>query len=268
MKCIICNSNSNYFFSKEFNKVPYGSFMKDIGEVDYYKCSNCGFTISKTHRELSNSRWEKLNYDFHHYLENNKTPTNQPPYLEQAEMINILSINEVINIENAIDYAGGYGTLSKVLNKYFKLKLSVYDPFVNNKYQDFYIPKLKENYKTVINSALFEHLTRRKSYDKINGLVADDGCLIVHTLVCENIPNDSGWFYMEPPVHCAFHTNKSMSLLMKQWNYNSSIYCPKAKSWVLFKKDNPDTKLKVDLINKEFQTEYLIYKNGFVDYWK
>lgn len=54
---------------------------------------------------------------------------------------------------------------------------------------------------------------------------------------------------------------------MSQWGYESSIYCPSAKYWVLFKKDKY-IKEKVEFINKEFQTEYLVYKKGFVDYWK
>jgi hypothetical protein len=58
-----------------------------------------------------------------------------------------------------------------------------------------------------------------------------------------------------------------MELLMSQWGYESSIYCPSAKYWVLFKKDKY-IKEKVEFINKEFQTEYLVYKKGFVDYWK
>ncbi len=64
MECIICNSKSEYFFSKEYVEKPYDFLMKDIGKVEYYKCSNCGFTISKTHSDLKENLWNKLNYDF------------------------------------------------------------------------------------------------------------------------------------------------------------------------------------------------------------
>lgn len=243
--------------------------MKDIGQVEYFKCSNCGFTISKTHCEIAEERWEKLNYEFHHYLENNKVPFNQPPYLQQAAMLKILSTHEIIDINNSVDYAGGYGTLSSILNKYFNIKLSVYDPYVNKQERDIYIPKEKlSKYKTVINSALFEHLRTRSSFNDINNCVRDDGCMIIHTHISENNPKDSNWFYLEPPVHCAFHTNKSIKILMDQWGYVSSIYCLQARSWVLFKKDSDEIKYQVAQINRDFQTEYLIYKKGFVDYWK
>ncbi len=92
--------------------------------------------------------------------------------------------------------------------------------------------------------------------------------MIMDTVICENVPNSRDWFYLEPPVHTTFHTNKSMNILMKQWGYKASIYCLSAKSWVLLKESSKETAEKVQQINKEFQTEYLIYKEGFVDYWK
>ena len=46
--------------------------------------------------------------------------------LKAAEMINILSANGLINIAEAIDYGGGYGTLSKILNKYLSPQEIIY----------------------------------------------------------------------------------------------------------------------------------------------
>jgi hypothetical protein len=90
----------------------------------------------------------------------------------------------------------------------------------------------------------------------------------LHTVICENIPYDENWFYLEHPVHCAFHTNKSMNILMKQWGFVSSIYSPQAKFWVLFKEEPKDLDVKISYVNTLFQHEILIYKKGFVDYWK
>ena len=272
MKCLICNSETKYFFSKKYTEKPFDSMMEDIGEVNYYKCTNCGFTLSKTHCNLDTERWNKLNFDFHHFLENNSNseiPINQPPYLQQAIMIKVLVENEIINFDSSLDFAGGYGTLSNILDRYFNLKLSVYDPFVKNNARNIYIDKKDlETYDTVLNSALFEHLTTRESFDEINDCVSNEGCVIVHTRISGYIPSDPNWFYLNPPVHCAFHTNKSMEILMQQWNYKASIYCMSARSWILLKNDSKDLKRKVELINKEFQTDYLTYKLGFVDYWK
>ena len=80
MKCLICNSETKYFFSKKYTEKPFDSMMEDIGEVNYYKCTNCGFTLSKTHCNLDTERWNKLNFDFHHFLESNSNSEMTEPF--------------------------------------------------------------------------------------------------------------------------------------------------------------------------------------------
>jgi hypothetical protein len=270
MNCLICKTNMEYFFSKSYNVEPYAHMMKGISKVDYYKCSNCGFSISKTHKELDQARFEKLNYDFHHYLENNDSNANQPPYLEQATMLKVLTENRIISMNSAIDFAGGYGTLSKTLDKYFNISLAVYDPYVKSEdFTNYVAKKDLTTYKTVFSSAFFEHMLKRENLDDINALVSKTGgAMIIHTVICENIPKDPDWFYIEPPVHTTFHTNKSMRILMEQWGYEACIYCLSAKSWILLKDSNREIEEKIKKINQEFQTEYLTYKEDFIDYWK
>jgi len=271
MKCIICSSESKYYFSKTYTESPFAEFMRDIGRVDYYKCEKCGFVLSKTHSELGNSEWQRLNGLFHHYIENpnNDKKGNQPPYAEQALMLALLGKNGIINTENMLDYAGGYGTLSILLSKYFNMELPIFDPFVQANGAVRYVPEAGlTKYSTVINSAMFEHVLNRDDLDKVNSLVDKDGCLIVHTVVCENVPRDPDWFYLRPPVHTAFHTNQSMSILMHQWGYKSSLYCPHSKCWVLLRNDVDRVEANISMINRQLQSNWLLCKNGFVDYWK
>lgn len=271
MKCIICNSDSEYFLSKKYSESPYDEFMREIGDVHYYKCKNCGFVLSKTHSELNKNQWVKLNYLVHNHLENpeNQKMFNQPPYVDQAMMLLILSKHGILSIKNMLDYAAGYGTLSKVLAKYCGIKLPIFDQYVEEGDANKYVHKDNlGKYDTVLNSAMFEHILKREDLDYLNNLVDKDGCLIIHTVICENIPQDANWFYLCFPVHTAFHTNKSMEILMNQWGYHSSIYCPKSKSWILLKKEIKGVTEVVHSINQELQTDYLYYKKGFVDYWK
>ena len=81
----------------------------------------------------------------------------------------------------------------------------------------------KRSYGLVLNNAVFEHVTNRETLDNIESFVTPKGCLAIHTLVPETIPKDSRWMYLLP-VHCSFHTNKSMDILMKQWGYKCSVY--------------------------------------------
>jgi hypothetical protein len=268
MDCIICNNKSNYFITKEFEGVYKGMIVFS----EYYKCPNCGFTFSPTIFKLNTNDFIKLNLAFHKYIEDPLTTniSNQPPYIEQALMLNILEKNSLIDLESYLDYAGGYGTLKKIMEKYFNWHpLLIYDPYMQDLDNNEYISKEKlRQYNTVFNSAIFEHITCRETLEEINSCVTDKGVLIIHTVVCENIPNDSNWFYINP-VHSAFHTNKSMEILMKQWQYKWSIYCPSSKCWILFKSEYNNEGEIIDRINQEFQTKYFYYKTkGFVDYWK
>lgn len=267
-QCIICGNDITYAFTKEYQP-PYDYFLNSS---HYYKCNSCGFTCSDTVFKMEYDAWCKLNFDFHTLFENKMLgeDINEPPYIEQATMINILVKNNIIKT-NMLDYAGGYGTLSKILLKYFDLSLPVYDPYVTDNTTDTVQYVKEENLikvNVVVTSALFEHVRKRADLDNINNLVTEDGVMIIHTVVCENIPNDPNWFYITPPVHSALHTNKSMDILMKQWGYVSSIYCPSSKCWVLFKKEPENLKSNIESINKLFQTDYLHYSTGFMNYWK
>jgi DNA-directed RNA polymerase subunit RPC12/RpoP len=114
-KCLICDSEMEYFFSKEYTQEPYAAMMEDIGKIDYYKCKNCGFVFSKTHYELSTKRWENLNLECHNFAwdfyakhsNDDGFISSSPPYLQQATMIAILGMNKIIDTNKMLDYAGG-----------------------------------------------------------------------------------------------------------------------------------------------------------------
>jgi hypothetical protein len=271
MKCFICNGEAGYYFTKDFDKGYLDSDkLFSLGKAEYFKCNDCGFVFSKTHGEMDKAKWEKLNLNFHKFYEDpdNLKVHNPPPYLQQAIFLKVLQENSIIS-NNILDWGGGYGTLAKILKKYYNLSVKVYDKYVQSDDVGYVNSEaLKEvHFDTVFSSAVFEHVTKRGYLDEINNCVSENGCLIIHTVVCENIPKEPEWFYLGA-VHCAFHTNKSMDILMKQWGYKSSIYCPLAKCWVFLKKDDVLLEKLICDINNEFQTQYLFYKKGFMDYWK
>lgn len=271
MKCMVCDSRSEYYFSKDYRGSPFAEFMSGVGPVDFHRCVNCGFVSSKTHAELSRSDWETLNHQVHHYLEGEQGlgQVNQPPYAEQALSLAMLGTHGIIDVQSMIDYAAGYGSLSKLLARYFGIRLPIYDPYIKDQEAECYVQTAELGvYKTVLNSAMFEHVVSRRDLDAVNNLVDTDGVLILHTLVCENVPRDPEWFYLAPPVHTAFHTNASMEILMRQWGYRSSAYSPKSKSWVLFREESAAVGERLKAINRELQFTWFIWKDGFVDYWK
>jgi hypothetical protein len=59
-----------------------------------------------------------------------------------------------------------------------------------------------------------------------------------------------------------------MDILMAQWGYRSSVYCPPSKCWVLCRQDVSAIAPAVQALNKQLQAPWFIAKHGFVDYWK
>jgi len=271
MNCIICSGKMNFYFIKNFNESTDFDKMFNLGKVEYFKCINCGFVSSKTHQEMDETAWQKLNHDFHTFIENprNKKNNNQPPYVQIALLIKVLLQNNIIK-KDILDFGAGMGTLSQILKKYLSIEISIYDDYIQKINKSIsYLTKDKlaqVEFDSVLTSAVFEHITQRNHIDRINSLVNKTGTLVIHTLICENVPSDPSWFYLLP-VHTAFYTNRSMRILMDDWNYKCSIYSIDAKSWVLFKKCN-EIEEKIKMVNQEFQNDYLIFSKGFVDYWK
>jgi hypothetical protein len=102
--------------------------------------------------------------------------------------------------------------------------------------------------------------------DEIESYVGEGGCLGIHTLVRGEIPADPDWMYLLP-VHCAFFTNKSMDMLMRQWGYTCSAYNEHAKMWAWFKTEPKLIGEKVAELNQSIGWEYLHFKAGFMDFW-
>lgn len=272
--CLICGTPTHYYFSKTYENYPGSPFPEPL-TVDYCRCGHCGFVLSRTHQAMSPKVWSALNTSWHHHYENHRENkvSNAPPYAEQALALKMLACNGVLDLNAALDYAAGYGTLSKFLAKYFGARLRIFDRYVQDAGTDgdYVAEQDLSRYGLVINSAMFEHVLDRAALDEVDRLVASDGALMLHTVICERVPRDPNWFYLGPMVHTAFHTNRSMELLMAQWGYAASVYSPLAKSWWLFKAGHPALdrlEAIVEAINAEVRMKYFLYKPGFVDYWK
>lgn len=272
--CLICGTPTRDDFSKTYAPHPGSPFSGPL-RVDYCRCPTCGFVLSRTHQAMSADTWSQLNTSWHHHYETHldQKVSNAPPYAEQALALRMLARNGVLDLDDALDYAAGYGSLSRLLDKYFDVRLRIHDRYVqDHSLAGRYVEQADlGRYGLVINSAMFEHVLDRAALDEVNDLVAERGALMLHTVICERIPRDPDWFYLAPVVHTAFHTNCSMRHLMAQWGYTDSLYAPAAKSWWLFKAGHPAlARLPevVQTVNTELRMPYFIHRQGFVDYWK
>lgn len=64
----------------------------------------------------------------------------------------------------------------------------------------------------VLSCSVFEHLIGIDAVDKLLSLANMSGTVAVHTLVCEEVPDDSEWYYLLLG-HCTMWTNKAREKL-------------------------------------------------------
>jgi hypothetical protein len=241
-----------------------------LGNVDYWQCSECGFCASKTHFEMSDDAWESLNKAFHdetHYTSDNPYNRNQR-YFNQAQMLYLMRRGAMVAPDAWLDWGGGVGAVSKLLDDQYGVRLDTYDKYFTPLSHPIDAARLRaRSFDLVLNTAVFEHVRNRDTLDEIESYVSQNGCLAIHTLVPETVPKDPDWMYLLP-VHCAFHTNRSMQVLMDSWGYTCSVYNEHSKLWVLFRSEPEQVRAKSERMNRQLGWNYLHFKNGFMDYWK
>lgn len=235
--------------------------------VHYWRCSECGFVMSKTHYDMTQEEWENLNRSYHEsYLgsgENEDDPRWMSRLVDQSENIVLLAKLGVLPKSQAwLDFGCGDGTLADMLGN-LGLPTQKFDRYMH---QEGYLSEKElvvKKYGVVFNCSMFEHVLSIDPIDEIMGLVAEDGVLALHTMVREEIPPDPEWFYLLP-VHCAFYTNKSMQLLFEKYDFKASLYHVESRMWFWFR--DIERANKVQNISK-FNGE-IMFKFGFADYWK
>ena len=262
MNCIICTSEMFPYFTKNFDAYA-------LRDVNYVRCGSCGFTASETHFLMSPQEWERLNNAFHednNAREDNPWNRNQR-YFNQSVMLHLLARNGIIPLGKWLDWGSGTGSLSRQLHEHFDLQLGNFDKYIEPELFPLHQSDLVgRGYSLVTNTAVFEHVRDRETLDEIESYVSSEGCLGVHTLVRGEIPADSAWMYLLP-VHCAFHTNRSMEVLMRQWGYQCSVYNEHAKMWIMFKRPPEHVQGEIVRLNELVGWEYLHFKAGFMDFW-
>ena len=150
---------------------------------------------------------------------------------------------------------------------YVSYKLLKYEKFIRPEGDSDYLndEDMKPGgFDAVVSCSVFEHLLGRPDVDEIIGLLNDRGTLCMHTLVCEEVPQDPGWFYLLGG-HCTLWTNKSMALLFEQYGFAGCAYHVEGRMWFFFKDRQRFEQLrsKAPSIPGEW-----VFSDKFVDYWK
>jgi len=264
--CLVCGSPVSFFFSKRFQ-------LRGLDNAEYWRCANCGFVASRTHLEMAPADWDALNREWHEAYQGTGSDPNDPQWrarLEsQARAIDDLERIGLLDRSGRwLDYGCGDGKLSNLLETRHGLSLACHERYTRTR--EGYLEEselVAGGFEFVVTTSVFEHLARREQFDFVESLVAKDGVLGIHTLVCEDVPCDPSWFYLLP-VHCTFHTNRSMDALFRQWGYRCSVYNVDAKLWLWFKSRPQEVEAAIRRANRRVRAPSYVFKRGFVDYWK
>ncbi len=265
MDCEICGGAAHFDFAKRFDS--FG-----LTEVEYWRCESCGFVLSRTHAEMSAPDWVRMNALCHAAYQGTEDNPLDPRWKSrlaaQAGFIAASASGGLIDPAGRwLDFGCGDGSLSELLSSTHGLDLGKYDSYMAGDEGYLDAAALQPGgFDFVITTSVFEHLTRRDQWDRIEALVSPHGAFAVHTLVAERVPSDPDWFYLQPP-HCAFFSNAAMARLFDDWGYRCSIYSVEASLWVWFRSDPDEVLEKLQPLNHAGLGP-VVFKPGFADYWK
>ncbi len=257
MNCIVCAVPLKPYFVKPAHR----------GLPDQYhdRCPACGFVANRTICEMPEPEFVAFNKHFHESWQGKDYNDDDPRWRERMEK----QVKAILTARGCsllpdrpwLDYACGDGWLADGIGA---MKWEPYmspGEFHNEPETWSSAEEIEyQKFPFVVTTSVFEHLRTREHLDAINNLVSAGGVMGMHTLVCEEVPRDPDWFYLLP-MHCAFFTNRSMELLLRQWGYTASAYHVEARLWLFFKGGPTDQGERAR--NAGFE-----YQPGFLDYWK
>ena len=235
MRCLICDTVLQPHLVKDFAGA-YG-----LERAHYERCPSCGLVVSRTHYELDDDAWARLNDGYHREYLGTDANHDDPRWLERlAQQAQVLPRLHGAGLTPAgrpwLDYGAGDGKLADTLAmsgvpmEKFDRFLPAGDGFLGER------DLRPDAFDLVLTTSVFEHVRGVEPLDEVDSLVAPDGVMALHTLVRGEIPRDPEWFYLLP-VHCTFLTNRAMELLLDRWGYRSSLYHVDARLWCFARRD-------------------------------
>lgn len=259
MKCFVCGGDMSPFMKKSFA-------LKYLDTCEYVRCENCGLVVAKTLYEMPRAQWEALNHECHAAYQHTDALAIDPRWLErlhaQAEILaRLINIGVLEKSARAVDYGAGDGKLSDYLaEKISAPRLLKFDAYMGD---ENYLPPenlTPATFDFVITCSVFEHLLGADDVEKIFALLKDDGIAALHTLVCEEIPRDPNWFYLQP-VHATFWTNAAMKKTFRRYGFKGCAYHVESRLWLMFRDEQKFLRLKNSAAD-------FVFADDFIDYWK
>lgn len=256
MRCFVCGGDMRPFMKKSFG-------LKYLDACEYVRCEECGLVIAKTLYDMPHELWTALNRECHAAYQHTAALAVDPNWLPrlkaQAAVLSELIERGVLDRNaRSVDYGAGDGKLAEMCKPWL-MKFDAYMARPNENYLS--AAELKPaSFDFVITCSVFEHLLGARDVEKIFALLKADGTAALHTLVCEEVPCDPNWFYLQP-VHATFWTNAAMKKIFKQYDFKACAYHVESRLWFMFRDKEKFSRLENCAGTWSFAED-------FVDYWK
>ena len=222
MKCKVCESDSHHF--------AQGKVMGKY-DVDYFKCSNCGFVQTEEPYWLEEAYSQPIaSSDVGLAFRN----------LSFSQITQNLLFNFFNHQAQFLDYGGGYGLFVRLMRD-AGFDFYWLDKFCQNIFaQGFEIDAAANNqFELVTAFEVFEHLVH--PIDELEELLKISRNILLSTeLLPESNPKPDEWWYyvLHEGQHVSLYTAKSLSILAAKFNLN--FYSNGSSLHLLTEKELPD----------------------------
>lgn len=197
MQCLICKNNN---LRKEFSHIVLKKY-----NINYFFCSECGFLQTEKPFWLNESYDSPINLSDTGYASRN---------LNLAKRTWLLFFVLFGKNQKYLDYAGGYGLLTRFLRD-FGLDFYVYDKYTKNLFAQKFDFK-NEKIKAISCFECFEHFSDPIiDIEKI--LLISKNVFFSTTLIGDTAPNQDWWYYgFEHGQHISFYSLKTLKYIAKK----------------------------------------------------
>lgn len=225
LQCPVCGDCCELFDVVDFNKSCEelrGKFLRLAGSPVYYAlCGACGFCFAPEFRN-----WNRQ--DFSEKIYNDGYLLVDPDYLDARPRANanslLSNLGDQGRLVRHLDYGGGSGLLSKILNDSGWQSTS-YDSFDN---QNTDIHELGK-FGLITAYEVFEHAQNIQSLmADVRALLAQDGIVLFSTLLSNGniVPNKRlNWWYAAPRNgHISLFSRESLTILAQANGLNFASF--------------------------------------------
>lgn len=235
IKCKICGEETNLI-----NKL----IIKKKYEAEYYSCKKCNFLFVNNPTWITESYEKPINITDVGYVMRNV-------YLSKITLILFTLFFGKKN--NYLDYAGGYGIMTRLMRDY-GLNFFNYDLYTQNLFAQGFEYN-KQPTEAITCFECFEHfLFPNVEIEKI--LKISKNIFFSTRVLPEKIPDETWEYYgLEHGQHISFYSLKTLNFIAKKYNLNYytnnnnlHLFTAKKKSSLIFKLILISAKLQIDII--------------------